>query len=128
MSSVEELHVKRSLCGYIPRSPLVCCPKSAPELANHTTSTTKAEKSKPESPIRFDLEPTSSSRLITVSELPQPGECGTIDEVISGLIVGGKQADVYDSPWMALLQYKKRKKIIFQFYFAIYLFYFFNSQ
>lgn len=76
--------LKRSSCGRIRSKPLVCCPKSE----NITT--------------RFDGEP------LQIDDLPI--DCGRLylnhhDQY--NLIIGGNVAKIYDSPWLALLQYEK---------------------
>lgn len=76
--------LKRSSCGRIRSKPLVCCPK--PE---NITSRFDGE------PLRIDDLPTDCGKLHLNHGLPY------------NLIVGGSVAKIYDSPWLALLQYEK---------------------
>lgn len=80
----DRLFLKRSRCGYINRSPLVCCSKSE-------TITPRLNGS----PLKLDDLPTDCGRI-------QFNQSLQLD-----YIVGGTKAKIYDSPWMALLQYEK---------------------
>ncbi|XP_031619775.1 serine protease easter-like [Contarinia nasturtii] len=80
----DRLLLRRSRCGHMGFTPLVCCQKSG------TTTT------------RFNGSPIKTSDL--------PTECGRLHlnfDRRSGLIFGGNEARIYDSPWLALLQYSK---------------------
>lgn len=87
----DQMYLKRSQCGFIAKSPLVCCPPLIePKF------------------ISDHLE----GNALTIDDLPKPGQCGTLgirSSVTVGLIVGGEQAKIFESPWMALLEYVKRK-------------------
>lgn len=81
----DRLFLKRSRCGYIGRSPLVCCPK--PD----------------------NLSTRSSGSQFQIDDLPS--DCGRVQfnhSLQSDYIVGGTEAKIYDSPWLALLRYQKR--------------------
>lgn len=80
----DRLFLKRSLCGHIGLTPLVCCPT----VENITT--------------RFDGSP------LTLDDLPT--DCGKIHlnhNLRLEYIVGGNEARIYDSPWLTLLEYEK---------------------
>lgn len=82
----DRLFLKRSRCGHIGTTPLVCCPK-----ANNIQS-------------RFDGAPFNINDL--------PNDCGrqqVNQNVHINYVVGGIEAKIYDSPWLALLQYEKCK-------------------
>lgn len=93
----DRIYLRRSRCGHIGRSPLVCC----------SQSNVKGKGRADGSPI-------------LANDLPQPGECGTVQvdssARINYLVVGGKPTKIYDSPWLALLQYEKRTLILIRFY------------
>lgn len=48
---------------------------------------------------------------LSVSDLPQPGECGGF---VRDKVLGGQEAEITDFPWMALIEHTKRKQ--FEFY------------
>ncbi|XP_055323303.1 serine protease easter-like [Sitodiplosis mosellana] len=80
----DRLFLKRSLCGHIGLTPLVCCPKAE----NITT--------------RFDGSP------LKIDDLPT--DCGRLHlnhNLRLEYIIGGKEARIYDSPWLTLLRYEK---------------------
>lgn len=87
----DRIYLRRRRCGYFGKSQLVCC--------SQVTATTKRTERANGSPISPD-------------DLPQPGKCGTIEfqkgSELNSLIIGGNQAKIYDSPWVALLHYAKR--------------------
>lgn len=71
--------LKRSRCGYIGISPLVCC-------------------------IRID-----SSASFRIDDLPMNcGRTELKQNILEERIVGGYTTHIYDSPWLALLRYEKR--------------------
>lgn len=81
----DRLFLKRSRCGYVGGMPLVCCqqPKNIESRSNG-------------SPLEID---------------DLPSDCGKVHlnhNLQMDYIVGGKEAKIYDSPWLALLQYEKR--------------------
>lgn len=92
LSLADRHFLRRSRCGYIGRSPLVCCVKQqqkTEEIAAWLSG----------SPIHLD-------DLST--------DCGQADDifnqnsyVVEYFIVGGGESRIGDSPWLALLQYQK---------------------
>lgn len=88
MTIAERIFLRRSRCGYIGSSPLVCCAKS---LAD-------------EQELRDDGSHFQADDL--------PNDCGKIQmnhHTMMELIVGGDMARIYDSPWLALLRYERCK-------------------
>lgn len=85
LSNNDRYYLQRSQCGWQGRTPLVCCPDSL----------VTATQSPPVSPAG-DL-------------LPEPGVCGR--NPTEENIIGGTATAVDEFPWMALLQYSKRKII-----------------
>lgn len=84
LSIADRLFLARSRCGYIGRSPLVCCPPSK----NITTRLSG-------SPIQIKDLPIDCGRIQSFHNQPMD------------YIVGGKESRIFDSPWLALLQYDK---------------------
>lgn len=91
LSMADRQFLKRSSCGHIGRTPLVCCAKQQQQQVVARLSG---------SPLHLD---------------DLPSDCGQIEEVFNRdhfyvveYIVGGKESRIGDSPWLALLQYKKR--------------------
>lgn len=95
LSIADRLFLRRSRCGYIGSSPLVCC------------------QEKREIATRFDGSPLQFDDL--------PSDCGSKQlnhNVPLALIVGGTATQIHDSPWLVLLQYENRMftlRIQFQF-------------
>lgn len=89
LTVTDQMVLKHSQCGYIMRSPLVCCPPQPPSLKSSVDS--------------------RLGRSFSVEDLPKPGRCGTyeVKKVLIGYIVGGQRAGIHESPWMALLKYRK---------------------
>lgn len=86
----DRLYLKRSRCGYVGLMPLVCCVQ--PDNIK----------------TRFNGSPLGIDDL--------PSDCGRIQStqnLLMDYIVGGKEARIYDSPWLTLLQYKKRTFFFF---------------
>lgn len=79
MTKAELGFLRRSRCGYIDTSPLVCCIR-----VNSSA------------PFRIDDLPMNCGR----TELKQ--------DFLVDRIVGGYTTHIYDSPWLALLLYEKR--------------------
>lgn len=46
------------------------------------------------------------SQVLRASDLPPPGDCGFF---VNDRIVGGNETRITEFPWMALIQYTKRK-------------------
>lgn len=91
LSTANRQFLKRSSCGHIGRTPLVCC----------------AQQQKPQVAARLSGSPLHLDDLINL-------DCGQTEEVFNRdyfyvveYIVGGKESRIGDSPWLALLQYKK---------------------
>lgn len=91
VSMADRQFLKRSSCGHIGRTPLVCCAQQQQQqqVAARLSG----------SPLRLD---------------DLPNDCGQTEEIFSRdyfyvveYIVGGKESRIGDSPWLALLQYKK---------------------
>ncbi|KAF2895319.1 hypothetical protein ILUMI_10857 [Ignelater luminosus] len=80
-------------CGYQGRDPKVCCALSETDGGGSVTTVTEIVTKHP--PVSGDLH----SNL-----LPSLNECGTLS---SDRIVGGKEADLDEFPWMALVEYQK---------------------
>lgn len=84
ISLADRLFLRRSRCGYIGRSPLVCCPQ--PDK----------------------IVPRLNGGPFQVDDLPN--DCGKIHmnrHLYSDYIVGGTESRIFDSPWLALLEYAK---------------------
>lgn len=82
MTIVDRQILMRSKCGYIGRSPLVCC-----QLQNENITT------------RLNGSP------LQIEDLPV--DCGRIQshhDLTTDFIVGGEESRIFDSPWLALLQ------------------------
>lgn len=109
LSSADRQFLKRSFCGRVGRTPLVCCsqpkeqqpPKKQQQLQPQTQQSQQFAARLSGSPIQKD-------------DLPK--DCGQTEDIfnqdaysIEYLIVGGKESRIGDSPWLALLQYEKRK-------------------
>lgn len=91
--------LRRSRCGQIGRSPLVCCLKP------------QQQQTHSQQPQQIAARLSGSS--IHVDDLPT--DCGQTEDLfgqdlyaVEYLIVGGKESRIGDSPWLALLQYQKR--------------------
>lgn len=95
LSLADRHFLRRSRCGHIGRSPLVCC---SPQK-QHQPHQIAARLNGSPIHLEFDL----------------PKDCGQTEDVfgqdsyvVEYLIVGGKESRIGDSPWLALLQYQKR--------------------
>lgn len=93
-STQDRLFLSLSQCGFRDGQPLVCCREAASVAPPPPAVTTQAPVQQTQSP-RNTL-------------LPRPGECG-IDA--QDRIYGGNETKIDEYPWMALLQYSKRKSI-----------------
>lgn len=81
----DRLFLKRSQCARIGKLRCVCCP--------------------PPEKIQTRL----SGSPIQINDLPR--DCGRVqfnETIQSDYIIGGSEAKIYDSPWLALLKYEKR--------------------
>ena len=88
----DRIFLSLSQCGYRDGQPLVCCREVvAPPAPPPPTSAPNVPVTQP--PQRSPL-------------LPKPGECGIDAE---NRIYGGNRTNLDEYPWMALLQYSKRK-------------------
>lgn len=86
LRTADRLYLNQSRCGLIGRSPLVCCPKVD------------------------NIRSRSNGAPFEITDLPN--DCGRQQlnqNVHINYIVGGTEAKIYDSPWLALLEYKKCK-------------------
>lgn len=95
VSIADRQFLKRSSCGHIGRTPLVCCAKQQQQQRQQVTARLSG------SPLHLD---------------DLPNDCGQTEEIFNRnnfyvveYIVGGKESRIGDSPWLALLQYRKRK-------------------
>lgn len=119
MGSVE--YLKRSQCGFEGIDPKVCCALANPNpnfsggagyMSKHTTARSTTQSYVPEykgTIIRYKsikilsnliLEPIDSNLL------PDASECGLSSQ---NRIVGGEATELEEFPWMALVEYQKRK-------------------
>ena len=102
ITQVDRQYLSSSQCGFQDNKPLVCCkaenykplPTDNPQLISQSTNR------------QFQ----SSSQPPRNSLLPRIGVCG-FDA--SDRIFGGERTKIDEYPWMALLQYSKRKKFSF---------------
>lgn len=94
LSQADRQYLSASQCGFQDNKPLVCC-KDENEDSRPIFSTQQNDRQN-QSPSQQ-----SSSGL-----LPKPGVCG-FDA--SDRIFGGERTKLDEYPWMALLQYTKRK-------------------
>lgn len=98
LSQEDRQYLSASQCGFQDNKPLVCC---------------KAENDVPK-PIfnvqlnsqQTDRQYQSTTQQSSSGLLPKPGVCG-FDA--SDRIFGGERTKIDEYPWMALLQYTKRK-------------------
>lgn len=84
----DRLFLKRSQCARIGKLRCVCCPP-LPQPGNIQTRL--------------------SGSPIQINDLPR--DCGRVQfnqTIQSDYIIGGSEAKIYDSPWLALLKYEKR--------------------
>lgn len=95
LSMADRQFLKRSSCGHIGRIPLVCCAQ-------------QQQKKQQQRQVAARL----SGSPLHVDDLPS--DCGQTEEIFNRdyfyvveYIVGGKESRIGDSPWVALLQYKK---------------------
>lgn len=98
LTSADRHFLRRSRCGHIGRSPLVCC---APQ-----------QKQKPQQQKSQEMAARLSGSPIHLNDLPN--DCGQTEDVfnqdsyvVEFFIVGGEESRIGDSPWVALLQYQK---------------------
>lgn len=83
--------LRRSRCGHIGRTPLVCC--------------------KPQRQLQEKVAARISGSPIQLNDLPS--DCGQIENVfhrdlyIVEYIVGGDESRLGDSPWLVLLKYER---------------------
>lgn len=89
--------LRRSLCGHIGRTPLVCCSQQKQQQQTQQPEQIAAR---------------SSGSPIHLNDFPK--DCGRTEEVfhqdayaIEYLVVGGEESRIGDLPWLALLQYEK---------------------
>lgn len=93
LSLADRHFLRRSRCGHIGRSPLVCCAQQ--------------QKPKPQQIVATRL----NGSPIHLGDLPN--DCGQTEDLFNQdsyvveRIVGGKESRIGDSPWAALLQYQK---------------------
>lgn len=92
-STQDRLYLSLSQCGFRDGQPLVCCKEYAP--------VTQAPPPQQPSPPPQNV-PVAPAKSL----LPKPGECGIDAE---NRIYGGNATFIDEYPWMALLQYSKRK-------------------
>lgn len=57
------------------------------------------------------LPPEPINRINSVLKLPVPGVCGVVNFAPT-VIYGGQRTRIFQHPWLALLEYSKRKLII----------------
>lgn len=100
ITAVDRIFLSRSQCGFRDGQPLVCCR----ELAVAVTSTTPTPEATSSPAIK--VETTTKQTIQLESLLPQAGECGLTED---DYIYGGNETLIDEYPWMALLQYAKRK-------------------
>lgn len=99
LSQNDRQYLSASQCGFQDNKPLVCC---------------KAENDVPRPIFKTQLnsqqtERQSHSKQSSTGLLPKPGVCG-FDA--SDRIFGGERTKIDEYPWMARLQYTKRKTIL----------------
>lgn len=89
LTRADEEFLMSNQCGYINHVPFVCCPLAAGPFENIISDKTE--------------------RSFSVHDLPKPDQCGTsgIKDLTFALIMGGQRSGIHESPWMALLKYKK---------------------
>lgn len=100
--SVRERSILRqSQCGWEGNYPKVCCTDNAPVVRRPTPGFTNSLQfpSDNDTPVR---RPSSTSSSL----LPEIGQCGV---QITNKIFGGTKAQFDEYPWLALLEYSKRK-------------------
>lgn len=92
----ERLFLRRSRCGFIGVSPLVCCGGGVVGV--------NKPADEPEKVVRVDGSP------FLIDDLPS--NCGQVQKIPDSklaLIVGGGLTQINDSPWLTLLRYAKRE-------------------
>lgn len=101
-STQDRLYLSLSQCGFRDGQPLVCCREfAAPASQPPPPPPQQPPQQVPQQPS--PVAPVAPGKSL----LPKPGECGIDAE---NRIYGGNQTFVDEYPWMALLQYSKRKK------------------
>lgn len=85
MRFADHLLLLRSRCGHVGFAPMVCCENIERSIRSNG------------SPLKMTDLPTECGR-VQLNFGPRPMD----------LIVGGKEARIFESPWLALLQYIKR--------------------
>lgn len=83
--------LRQSQCGFVGSEPYVCCPSNAPSQATNP-------------PVRPP--PTPAITQGSASKLPKAPDCG-VDA--GDRIFGGEETKIDEFPWLAQIQYTKRK-------------------
>lgn len=101
--SVRERSILRqSQCGWEGNDPKVCCSDNVPTVRRPTPGFTNS--------LQFPTDDETPVRRVTTSStpslLPEIGQCGV---QITNKIFGGTTAQFDEYPWLALLEYLKRK-------------------
>lgn len=95
LTMADRKFLRRSRCGHIGRTPLVCCMKQRQQLHQQ----------------QENLAARISGSPLQLSDLPS--DCGRTEDVfnrdlyIVEYIVGGDESRLGDSPWLVLLSYLK---------------------
>lgn len=100
------VYLKRSTCGYVEQTPIVCCPynndgsafnssgfggRDQPDQATTTTTADSSQTRTSGSSVGVDL---------------LPAKCG---QDLSSRIVGGNFTELDEFPWTVILEFKHRK-------------------
>lgn len=90
-------YLQRSQCSFDRSNPIVCCPSSP----------TPRPTSRPTPRVPTNNGNDDENPNVNLRSHPLfPSDCGTDTEE---RIVGGESTDIDEFPWMALLEYQKRK-------------------
>lgn len=84
-------YLRQSLCGFDGNLPRVCCPQNQEKI----TTTERSQQNH-----------VNDGEDIRTRFLPDTGTCGL---GTNANIFGGEVAQIDDFPWMALIEYAKRK-------------------
>lgn len=103
LSQEDRLYLSASQCGFQENKPLVCC-KAENDIQRPSFNTQLNAQ-------QTDRQNQLPSQQSTSGLLPKPGVCGSD---ASDRIFGGERTKIDEYPWMALLQYTKRKTFFFK--------------
>ncbi|XP_046601133.1 CLIP domain-containing serine protease 2 isoform X2 [Neodiprion lecontei] len=95
-------YLQQSQCGFQGRNPKVCCP-----AADGVATSTRPGGDQVNAGVGASNASTGSSNTATWDLSSNPHLPSTCGQDLTQRLVGGEKADIYEFPWMALLEYTK---------------------